>query len=482
MSTSGKSAATAESPTQEIGFRLEEEGTSGPVLLDALRSAMERVESDIAGGPIVPTVTPEEIRKRLRSSYDFSEPRALDEVTADIESMLRTWQVHVTHPRYFGLFNPSVTLPSVVGDLLVAMYNPQLASWRSSPAANEMERHLLSWLAGKFGLPGSTSASFTGGGAESNLSAVIVALTRMFPDYGEGGLGCLPASPTIYITGETHNSFNKVAHMTGLGRRALRMVATDHDLKMDVADLAQRVSDDRQKGFAPFMVVATAGTTRAGVIDPLDELAGFCRSEGLWLHVDAAWGGAAILSPALKAHLRGIEAADSITCDAHKWFSVPMGAGMFFCRHSDSVGEAFRANAPYMPAPVAGPAADPYTSSVQWSRRFIGLKLFLALAHYGESKYVEMIEGQTHMGNTLREALQCSGWRIVNKTPLPVVCFTRDGLDTARFVAALHQRQIAWMSEVQLDGVPAVRACITSFRTDENDIACVVREMNRLVQ
>lgn len=452
------------------------------MLLEAVRSAMEQVESDIANGPIVPTVTPEEIRNRLRSRYDFSEPRALDKVTADIESMLRTWQVQVTHPRYLGLFNPSVTLPSVVGDLLVAMYNPQLASWRSSPAANEMERHLLSWLAGKFGLPSCTSASFTSGGAESNLSAVIVALTRTFPDYSEGGLGCLPGSPRIYITGETHNSFNKVAHMTGLGRGALRTVATDHDLKMDVADLAQQVSNDRRKGLAPFLVVATAGTTRAGVIDPLDELARFCRSEGLWLHVDAAWGGAAILSPVLKHHLRGIEAADSITCDAHKWFSVPMGAGMFFCRHSDSVGEAFRANAPYMPAPVAGPGADPYTSSVQWSRRFIGLKLFLALAHFGEAKYIEMIERQTHMGNMLREALLCSGWHIVNTTPLPVVCFTRHGLDTAKFVAALHERQIAWMSEVQLDGVPAVRACITSFRTDENDIACVVREMNRLVE
>jgi glutamate/tyrosine decarboxylase-like PLP-dependent enzyme len=270
--------------------------------------------------------------------------------------------------------------------------------------------------------------------------------------------------------------------MTGLGRRALRTVATDQDLKMVVADLAQQVSDDRKKGFAPFLVVATAGTTRAGAIDPLDELARFCRSEGLWLHVDAAWGGAAILSPALKDHLRGIDAADSITCDAHKWFSVPMGAGMFFCRHSESVGEAFRANAPYMPAPVAGPGADPYTSSVQWSRRFIGLKLFLALAHFGESKYVAMIERQTQMGNTLREALHGSGWHIVNTTPLPVVCFTRHGLDTTRFVAALHERQIAWMSEVQLNGVPAVRACITSFRTDENDIACVVREMNRLVK
>lgn len=442
---------------------------------------MERLESDIASGPIVPTVTPQAIRDYLSLHYDFGKPWDLDELGADVERMLRTWQVHVTHPRYFGLFNPSVTLASVVADTLVAMYNPQLASWRSSPAANEMERHVLAWLADKFGLPTNTAATFTSGGAEANLSGVVVALTRTYPDYGEYGLRCLRATPTIYLSGEAHHSFNKIAHITGLGRKALRTVATDCDLRMDLADLARRVAEDRKSGLAPFLVVGAAGTTAAGAIDPLPELARFCRSEGLWLHVDAAWGGAAILSPELKGHLAGIEAADSITCDAHKWFSVPMGAGMFFCRHPETVAEAFHAKTSYMPGP-ADSTADPYTTSMQWSRRFIGLKLFLALAHRGEAGYVEMIEHQTRMGHVLRKSLQDSGWRIVNTTPLPLVCFTRARLDAAKFVAALQERQIAWMSEVRLHGVPVVRACITSFRTTEIDIAYVVHEMNRLAQ
>ena len=113
---------------------------------------------------------------------------ALGDVIADVELMLKKWQVHVTHPRYFGLFNPSVTLASIAGDMLAAMYNPQLATWRTSPAANEIERHTLGWLTGKFGLPADSAANFTTGGAEANLSAVIVALTRAFPGYGEGGL------------------------------------------------------------------------------------------------------------------------------------------------------------------------------------------------------------------------------------------------------------------------------------------------------
>src|SRR5882762_9810986 len=192
---------------------------------DQLLQSIAKLESDIASGPIVPAVTPPEIRKHLAARYDFAKPMALDDVAADVEQMLRRWQVHVTHPRYFGLFNPSVTPASVVGDALAAMYNPQLATWRTSPAANEIERHSLAWLTGKFGLPASAIASFTNGGAEANLSAVIVALTRAFPDYGEHGLRRLSASPTIYLTGEAHHSFSKIAHMTGLGRQAIRTVA-----------------------------------------------------------------------------------------------------------------------------------------------------------------------------------------------------------------------------------------------------------------
>jgi len=451
-----------------------------PVALDELRRVVAKLESDVANGPIVPSVTPLEIRGYLASRYDFTKPLALDDVSADVERMLRTWQVQVTHPRYFGLFNPSVTLASIVGDTLVAMYNPQLATWRTSPAANEIERHTLAWLAGKFGFAADAVASFTNGGAEANLSAVVVALTRAFPAYGELGLRSLSASPTIYVTAEAHQSFNKIAHMTGLGRRAVRTVATDRELKMDPADLARRVAEDRKGGFAPFLVVGTAGTTAAGAIDPLPELARFCRSEGLWFHVDAAWGGAAILSPGLRGHLAGIEAADSITCDAHKWFSVPMAAGMFFCRHADAVREAFRVETSYMPGATTGPVLDPYRTSVQWSRRFIGLKLFLALAEHGESGYVEMIERQARMGDVLRASLTRAGWRVVNTTPLPLVCFTRDGLVTAKFLAALLERQVAWMSEVRLGGAPVVRACITSFRTTESDIEWVVREIGRL--
>src|SRR4029077_3825190 len=158
--------------------------------------------------------------------YHFQKELPLEEVIQDAERMLRTWQVQVTHPRYLGLFNPAVTLPSVIGETLAAMYNSQLANWRTSPVGNEIERHTLGWLASKFGLPENSIATFTSGGSEANLSAVAVALQSAFPDDGGHGLSSLSARPPLYLTGEAHHGFNKIAHMTGIGRRAIRPVKT----------------------------------------------------------------------------------------------------------------------------------------------------------------------------------------------------------------------------------------------------------------
>jgi len=453
--------------------------------IDQIRDEFRALESAIADGPVVPNVTAAEVRAYLDSRFDFSKPLPLEEVVADVDKMLRTWQVQVTHPRYFGLYNPSATLASVVADTMVAMFNSQLANWRTSPAGNEMERHTLAWLAAKFGLPTDSIATFTSGGSEANLSAVVVALTWAFPEYGEHGLRHLSGEPAIYLTEETHHGFNKIAHMAGLGRRALRIVATDSDLKMDVGDLERRIAEDRRNGLLPFMVIGTAGTTAAGIIDSLTEIAHVAREQGLWFHADAAYGGAAAVSPQLRPFLAGIEDADSITCDAHKWLSVPMGCGMFFCRHRDSVAQAFRSDVTYMPAKLTSDDAhatfNPLEHSAQWSRRFIGLKLFMALAERGEAGYAAMVEHHARMADVLRERLSASGWRIVNSTPLPVVCFTRDGLVPGSFLAELRERQIAWMSDAQIGNVHALRACITSFRTTEKEIDWVVEQMNSLV-
>jgi aromatic-L-amino-acid decarboxylase len=435
--------------------------------------------------PVTPRVTPAELRARLERTFDFARPRPLGELIPQAAQLLREASLHTAHRRYFGLFNPGVRPAGVAGDALAAAFNPNLAAWQHGPAANEIERHTLRWLAGRFGLePDASAAHFTTGGAEANLTGVLAALTRSFPGYGERGLRALPAQPVFYVSEEAHHSFQKIAHLCGLGREAARPVRVDQDLKLDAAELQRLLEADRASGLAPFLVAATAGTTAAGIIDPLEELADLCARERLWLHVDGAWGAAAALSPRLREHLRGLERADSLTCDAHKWLAAPMGAGMFFCRHPAALAESFHASASYMPDPTRQ-TSDPYVTSVQWSRRFIGLKVFLTLAELGERGLVRMIERQAALGQELRGRLEAAGWRLANRTPLPVVCATHarilEGAVSIRAVVETVQaRGQAWVSEVMLAGrIPAVRACITNYRTTPADVAFLVEELNR---
>jgi glutamate/tyrosine decarboxylase-like PLP-dependent enzyme len=371
---------------------------------------------------------------------------------------------------------------SVAGDALAALYNTQLAVWWKSPIANEIEQHTLRFLLSRLGIePERWHAAFTTGGAEANHSAVLVALTHHFPQYGDDGASAL-GRVRLYVSQESHLSFEKIAHATGIGRNAVRVVPATDVLQMDVAALRATIERDVAAGDKPFLVVGTAGTTRAGVIDPLPELAAVCAEHDLWYHVDAAWGGSAALSPILLPLLAGIESADSITWDAHKWLSVPMGAGMFFCREADTVARAFGVRATYVPTP-AHDTHDNYLTTMQWSRRFIGLKLFLALAEVGADGYRAMIEHQTHMGDALRIKLRAAGWSVVNRTALPLVCFTHPAIEEGRVTTSdllhrLYERGNVWISEVTLAGKPVLRACITSYLTTEADLDTLLAELS----
>lgn len=426
-----------------------------------------------------------EIREHL-ARYDFTTPLPEEALIDDVASMLRRWGVRVVHPRYFGLFNPSVCPISVAADALAAAFNPQLATWSHAPGANEIERHVLHYFLERIGFDrAAASAAFTSGGQEANMCAVLAALTHLHPDIEQRGVRALPGDPVFYVSAEGHHSFQKIAHAAGLGRNAVRAVGADAQLRMNLDSCARAIETDRRAGRVPFMVVATAGTTGAGAIDPLPDLADLCARERLWLHVDAAWGGSALLSPRLRSLLAGIGRADSVTWDAHKWLSVPVGAGMFFCRWPDAVGRTFHVSgASYVPTNLSD-NLDPYTTTIQWSRRFIGLKVFMALAEAGAEQLARTIEHHVEMADRLRASLETAGWTIVNDSPLAIVCFThptiRDGRSSARqIVDAVNGTGRAWLSEVTLTGRGSVlRACVTSYRTNEDDVRVMVEELER---
>ncbi|MGH7458758.1 MAG: pyridoxal phosphate-dependent decarboxylase family protein [Longimicrobiaceae bacterium] len=470
------------------------EEPAGPLLLSArergrlweqLAARVEDYTRQIPRLRVAPELDPEAVRSEL-APFDFTEPlepeRALDFAARG----LVRYQTHTPHPGYFGLFNPAPTFMGVVGDALVAAFNPQLAAWSHSPLAIEIEHHLVRAFGRRFGWPeGSSHGTFCSGGAEANHTALLTALVHHFPELPARGLRGLEAEPVLYASAEAHHSIRKAAAVSGLGTEAAREVGVDAALCMKPAVLAGQVQEDLDAGREPFLVVATAGTTNAGAVDRISEIAEIAERHKLWLHVDAAWGGAAALVPELRGVLAGIDRADSITFDAHKWLSVPMGAGVYLTRHREILRRTFATDNFYMPREASHlPVEDPFNHSLQWSRRFTGLKLFLSLAVAGWDGYARVIRHQVQMGDLLREELKKRGWKLRNQTPLPVVCFTPPGAASPEELEALAGRVLgsgrAWISTTRLgDGETVLRACVTNYRTGPDHVRELVEVLER---
>jgi glutamate/tyrosine decarboxylase-like PLP-dependent enzyme len=457
-------------------------------LWQALAEVMEKYISEIRDLPASTEPTPEAVRSLL-ARFDFARPMAADEAVKLVSEALSETQVHTPHPRYFGLFNPTPTTAGIAADALVAAFNPQLAAWKHNPFAVEAERYVIRELGSRFGYPaGSVDGVMCSGGSEANHSALLAALAHSFPELDRDGLRGLRAQPVFYVSAESHHSFHKAARLCGLGSGAVREIPVDADWKMNPAVLESAIRDDRRNGLAPFLVVGTAGTTNAGAIDPLREIGRIAGQANLWFHADAAWGGAVALVPELRPLLEGMESADSITLDAHKWLSVPMGAGIFLTRHAEILRRTFHISAAYVPPQAAGiQAADFYESSLPWSRRFIGLKLFLSLAVAGWEGYADVLRQMMEIGAQLRRGLEAADWDVVNSTPLPICCFQDRRSPRGRSAKYLEEiaREVvasgkAWISTTRLRGsVPVVRACITSYRTTPEDLRILISALSQ---
>ncbi len=450
---------------------------SGEILHDYVERVTEaRVTPD-------PGLTSTQIRDSLeRVGLDGVDP--LDVLTFVADGLWRG-QVHTPHPRYFGLFNPAPTTMSIVADAMVAGFNPQLAAASHSPFAAEVEHFVIQEFGTRLGYDREhLDGTFTSGGAEANHTALLTALTRRFPDFGRGGARALPGLPTIYVSSESHHSFVKAARMSGLGTDAVRHVGATSRGQLDPESLQTTVARDRADGHVPVLVVATVGSTAAGTIDSIEHLATVAEQESLWLHVDAAWGGApAIFVPEMRPAIGPIDRADSVTVDAHKWLSVSMAAGIFLTRDRDILEQTFRVETGYMPSSeTLWAAGDPYARSMQWTRRFIGLKLYMSLAVAGWGGYRSAVTRMIRMGQVLRQALAAAGWQAINDSVLPVTCFVdathADGA-TGPYLRAVadsvNRSGLAWISTVRLGGTAdALRACITNYRTGPDEVGVLI--------
>ncbi|EPY06374.1 hypothetical protein PAALTS15_14531 [Paenibacillus alvei TS-15] len=467
---------------QILDLSTEEQHMLGSYTLEKISQYLSYTDEVV----VAPELIPLEI-VQYAEQIDFAAPvKSLTAVQHVIEG-LRRYQVHTAHPGYYGLYNPRPNFMGIMADTITAAFNPQLAAWSHAPLAVEIENYVLRELAVHFGYPRDVAdGTFTTGGAEANLTAVLTALSYHFPKYATDGLAALEKPPILYASEESHHSLVKAARSCGLGTNSIRSIRTNDSLQMDIDALSEQIRIDRAQGFAPFLIIATVGTTGAGAIDPLMDIAAIAEHEQMWLHVDAAYGGAIVLDSELSYHVDGIQLADSIAFDAHKWLSVPMGAGMYFTRHSRILNETFRITADYMPKEGEElPTIDPYTHSIQWSRRFIGLKLYLSLATAGWEGYRAVLRHQIEMGKRFREELMRSGWTVANDTVLPVICFLDQEAwerNDQHFALIVNQHLLStgkvWLSVFTIHGVPTLRACFTNYDTSEQNMKELIHLLN----
>jgi glutamate/tyrosine decarboxylase-like PLP-dependent enzyme len=437
---------------------------------------IDRIDEYFAGLPDRPVQMPEEGRtfEELHDKLpEFGEDAA--KVLGDVCAEMVVCGFHVPSANYFGLMNPTPTYMAVLAEMLVAALNPQLASLARSQLASKIENETARWLGERVGWKTEFDGTFTSGGNEANFSGLALALAAHFPEAIEDGVAAIGAKPVLYASAESHHSLDKSAGLLGLGRKALRRIAVNSDIELDPVRLETQIQDDKAAGFAPFCVVATAGTTNSGAIDDLPALAAICKRHKLWLHVDGAYGAAAIFSDRHRDLVRGIEQADSVTLDPHKWLAMPFAAGVILTSHPETLRQAFRVSTPYMPKTAKPSPLDNFQVSAQWSRRMNSLKLWLTLRVHGRQAYEELIDRQLKLASFFANWARASEhFELAAPQVLPIVNLRvkRRGAGEEE-VRAAHEAIVQevtrdgkrWISSTEVQGKSVIRMMVISYLT-----------------
>ncbi|TFV82842.1 aminotransferase class V-fold PLP-dependent enzyme [Blastococcus sp. CT_GayMR20] len=385
--------------------------------------------SRIGSFPVRSQVAPGEVRAGLPATApEQGEP--FSAVLADLDRVVLPGTTHWQHPRFFGYFPANTSGPSVLGDLVSAGLGVQGMSWVTSPAATELEQHVLDWLADLLDLPASFRSTGAGGGVvqDSSSGANLVALLAALHRSSKGATvrqGVDPDRATVYVSAETHSSMEKAVRIAGLGSDAVRIVEVDGDLAMRPAALAARLERDVARGYTPVLVCATVGTTSTTAVDPLAELGPICQKYDVWLHVDAAYAGVSGIVPELRGLQDGVAWADSYTTDAHKWLLTGFDATLFYVADRAALTGALAILPEYLrnAATDAGAVVDFRDWQIPLGRRFRALKLWFVLRWYGA-------EGlRAHIRSHVALAQELAGWAaaderfdVVAPHPLSLVC------------------------------------------------------------
>ncbi|HMF55114.1 MAG TPA: aminotransferase class V-fold PLP-dependent enzyme [Pyrinomonadaceae bacterium] len=462
-------------------------------------SATEIVEdyfARVASLPVFPDTDAEELSNLFTKKLS-SEGEPVEKLMEDCRRIVEKSR-HNGHPRFWGYVASPSTPVGAYADLIASALNQNVTSWRSAPAATMIERQVVRWLGSLIGYDENAHGLLTSGGSLANLNALYVAhRVKSSEEVSQFGLWNTGAPMTVYASDQVHFSIPKAADILGLGREHVRTIGSDERFKMDMRALRERVEADEREGFVPFCVVANAGTVNTGAIDPLADVGRFAKERGLWFHVDGAYGALGALAQTKRTLFRGMERADSVSLDPHKWLYAPVDCGCLLFRNAEKVRSAWTQHAAdyikvYEEKDEESFAFWDY--GVELSRRFRALKIWLMLRYYGSRKVAEAISDDCAMAQYFAEQIEAAeDFELLAPTELSICCFRyvpvefpaklqaasdeeRAALNgkldelNARIMHAIQRGGLAYLSNATLLGRFALRACITNFRTTRADI------------
>jgi aromatic-L-amino-acid decarboxylase len=373
----------------------------GGAAVERLARYFETIESR----PVLARTKPGELLAQFPPNAP-EEPEPWEAIERDLDLLVEPNLTHWQHPGFMAYFATNGSVPGIVGETLAAGYNQVGILWRTSPASNEMEQAMVRWLANFVGLPADFDGQLADTASAASLIALAAAREQAFPDVRKTGLAGLPPA-VVYASEMAHSSIDKACVVLGLGISGLRKIPTDAGHRMNVAALEAAIAADRAAGRRPIAVVATAGTTAVATIDPLPEIAALCRREGLWMHVDAAYAGAAASLPEKRPLFAGWEEADSIVWNPHKWLFLPLECTGLFFRRMERVRRAFSVVPTYLETPEGSAGVREYMDyGIQLGRRFRALKTWILMRTFGAKGLRERLRSHIDLALQLEERLR----------------------------------------------------------------------------
>ena len=440
----------------------------GRAALDLVTSYFETLESRAVVRPTTSAI--------LRDLLEEPAPAAgapFSELLGEIGDVVVEYSRHNAHPRFFGYVSSPGNAVNTAASLVAAALNINVTCWRSGPAATEMELLTIRWLREMLGLPLEGTGLLVSGGSMANFCGIAAARSAKFPDAARKGV---PAGLRLYCSAEAHFSNRKAAAMLGIGSENVRAVAVDKALRMDVADLARLVAEDRAAGLTPFCVVASAGTAGTGAVDPIGPIAEFARANDLWLHVDGAYGALAAMAPSARHLFTHLGEADSIALDPHKWLYLPVGCGCVLYRDPAAARAAFSENAEY--TRVVGLEHDEafafWDYGPELSRPFRALDLWLLVKSAGTVALAGAIEENIQCARYFADLVNASpDFEMLAPVDLSIFCFRYKPFDdemNEKLMVALQRGGSSYVSNTRVNGKFALRGCVLNYRTKRSDM------------